>query len=410
LTAENRQHEALAGILDRLRALAADIARDVAVDLGADVTPEFAEPVVQRFLSAVSGGRARVGDADLVRLRAEGAASARQGQQLATPIDAYLSTAWVAWDHALRLEPGADPVVLGTLGAALLRAGDDIAAALADGYTAAERALAATAGAARQAILDELLAPWVTDPTATARQMRRAALLGFDAALGYHVLVIRPDVESEATGDLVHELERRLARDPVRRPHLVAARGTDVVAIAAPAARDGVAFGEHLQGLGPDVTWWATVAGPVPLDRLASAYADAVDALRIVPTLAEPGRVVPIGQIALERAMVADPALAATGALRWLGPLETAGRGGPELVRTLEAWLDTGGSVVASARSLGVAPRTVSYRLARMAGLLGVRELDAGVRARLSAALLVRRLLEPSLDSGPGVGQLASGR
>ena len=49
--------------------------------------------------------------------------------------------------------------MLGALGAALLRAGDDIAAALADGYTAAERALAATAGATRQAILEELLAP-----------------------------------------------------------------------------------------------------------------------------------------------------------------------------------------------------------------------------------------------------------
>ena len=46
-----------------------------------------------------------------------------------------------------------DADVLGALGAALLRAGDDIAAALADGYTSAERALATSAGATRQAIL-----------------------------------------------------------------------------------------------------------------------------------------------------------------------------------------------------------------------------------------------------------------
>ena len=123
------------------------------------------------------------------------------------------------------------------------------------------------------------------------------------------------------------------------------------------------------------------------------AYADAVDALRVVPAC-RPGRaLVPVGDIALERAMVADPVLAAAGVERWLAPLARAPRGGQELVRTLAAWLDAGQSVVATARALGVAPRTVSYRLARIATLLGVRALDAEVRARLSAALLHGRLL-----------------
>ena len=108
--------------------------------------------------------------------------------------------------------------------------------------------------------------------------------------------------------------------------------------------------------------------------------------------------------------MVADPVLAAEGARRWLDPIETAGRGGPELIRTFEAWLETGGSVVATARSLGVAPRTVSYRLSRMASILGVRSLDHEVRSRLSTALLVRRLLAGPPDSGAGVGPLASTR
>ena len=133
----------------------------MAVDLGGEATSDQVEPTVRRFLAAVEGGGARVGEADLVRLRAEGAAAARQGLPLASPIDAYLSTAWVAWDHAQRLAPPPDPSASASLAAALLRAGDDIAAALADGYTAVERALAATAGATRQAILDELLSPGV---------------------------------------------------------------------------------------------------------------------------------------------------------------------------------------------------------------------------------------------------------
>ena len=238
---------------------------------------------------------------------------------------------------------------------------------------------------------------------AAGRLLRRAALVGFDAAFEYHVLVIRPEVESDATGDLVQDLDRRLARDPARRPHLVAARGTDVVAIAAAPWRDGIAFGEQAAGLGPDVRWWATVAGPVPLDRLPSAYADAVDGLRVVPGLAVPGQVVPMAHIALERAMVADPTLAAAGATRWLGPLETAGRGGPELVRTLEAWLDMGGAVVATARSLGVAPRTVSYRLARMADILGVDDARCGgpcPPVRCIAGAPPARLLPRQRDRG----------
>ena len=131
----------------------------------------------------------RVGQADLVRLRAEGAAAAREGRALASPIDAYLSTAWVAWDHALGVAADGDAVVLGALGAALLRAGDDIAAALADGYTSAERALATSAGATREAILGELLDPASGDPASVARLVHRVGLVGFDPGSTYQLLL-----------------------------------------------------------------------------------------------------------------------------------------------------------------------------------------------------------------------------
>jgi DNA-binding PucR family transcriptional regulator len=78
---------------------------------------------------------------------------------------------------------------------------------------------------------------------------------------------------------------------------------------------------------------------------------------------------------------------------RWLGPLDDAGRGSGALVPTLEAWLDAEHSVTGTARALGVAPRTVTYRLERIATLLGLPALDAPARERLAAALLARRLL-----------------
>jgi sugar diacid utilization regulator len=102
---------------------------------------------------------------------------------------------------------------------------------------------------------------------------------------------------------------------------------------------------------------------------------------------------VAVSDLALERALVADPVLATVGVDRWLAPLADAPRGGRDLVRTLAAWLESGQSVTATSRALAVAPRTVSYRLARIAALLGVRSLDAEVVTRLSAALLLARLL-----------------
>jgi hypothetical protein len=278
------------------------------------------------------------------------------------------------------------------LGAALLRAGDDIAAELSEGYTAAERAVAATAGATRQAILEELLTGGSADPTAVSRLLRRAALAGLEPGQAHDLLVLRPAGEPERPADLAQELERRLARDPVRRPFLAAARGPDLVALAAPPWRDGRPFADTVADL-TDARWWGVVAGPVPLEGVAAAYADAVDALRVVPAIVPAGTLVAVRDISLERAMVADPALAAAGVARWLSPLADAPRGGETLVRTLAAWLDAGRSVTATARALDVAPRTVSYRLARIATLLGVRALDPDIEARLSAALLLARLL-----------------
>lgn len=377
-------------IIERLRTRLPDLIGDVAADLD---EPDAARvgPTVTRFLDMIASGPG-LGDADRLRLRQEGATAAREGQPLAVSLDGYLSTAWVTWDHALGMVPSLDVPAMRALGSTLLRAGDDIAAEVAEGYTAAERALAATAGAARQAILDELLTHTASDAVSTGRLLRRAALAGLDPAEDHHLLVLRPSADLEGPGDLVDELGRRLARDPVRRAFLVAARGPDLVALAGSSWRAGRPFAEVVMGLSSD-PWWAVVAGPMPLEQVALAHLDAVDALRVAPLVVPAHTLLRVDEVVLERALVADPVLAAAGVERWLGPLERAPRGGRELVRTLAAWLDAEQSVTATARALGVAPRTVSYRLGRIASLLGMRALTPEVVARLSSALLVARLL-----------------
>jgi hypothetical protein len=371
------------------------IATDVAADLGGDATAEAVTPVVERFLRALAGGH-RLSGAELVAFRSEGAAAANAAIPLARPLDAYLSTAWVTWEHVVNPGPGgavAPAGVLASLGAALLRAGDDIAAALADGYTRAERALAARAGATRRAVLDELLIPTSPGVVAQTRLSRRAVLVGLDPAMPYGLLLVRAATELEDEGPEVEEVARRLARDPARRPHLVSVRDGDLVVLLA----------GPWQGLGPAEravigavpgSWWGVGVTPDLLPTLPRAYAAALDALRVAPACAPAGTMTDVRTMALERSLVADPELAAAGVERWLGPLVGSGRGGEALVTTLEAWLDEGLAVTGTARALGVAPRTVTYRLERAARLLGLPELDAAARERLATALLTRRLLE----------------
>lgn len=390
MTADSRQQAQLDAIIDRLRGALPELIGDVAADLGEADSGRVA-PTVGRFLEMITAGTG-LGDAARLRLRQEGAAAVREGRTLASLIDGYLSTAWVTWDHAQGSTPALEVPAMRALGATLLRAGDDIAAELSEGYTAAERAVAATAGAARQAILDELLTGAASDPAMVSRLHRRAALAGLDPAQGHHLLVLRSVTEPEMPAELVQELDRRLARDPVRRPYLAAARGQDLVALAAAPWRDGRPFADTVADL-TETPWWGVVAGPMPLEAVSAAYADAVDALRVVPAMMPARTLVAVGDLALERAMVADPVLARAGVEHWLSPLVDAPRGGEDLVRTVSAWLDAGRSVTATSRALGVAPRTVSYRLARIATLLGVPELDPDVVARLSAALLLARLL-----------------
>lgn len=76
---------------------------------------------------------------------------------------------------------------------------------------------------------------------------------------------------------------------------------------------------------------------------------------------------------------------------RRLGPLEDHDvQRSTELVATLRAWLDAGGSTSAAARALHVHPHTVGYRLRRVAELTGLDPHRADDVFELRAALMVR--------------------
>ncbi|MBY0398633.1 MAG: helix-turn-helix domain-containing protein, partial [Thermoleophilia bacterium] len=106
----------------------------------------------------------------------------------------------------------------------------------------------------------------------------------------------------------------------------------------------------------------------------------------------------------LEQALLADEGLLAGAVTAVLAPLSTTPRTGAELVRTLSVFIETAGNRRETARRLGLAPRTVAYRLRRIEARLGTRLSGPGL-LRLGAVLFARDLLASSADSATATGR-----
>jgi PucR-like helix-turn-helix protein len=231
-------------------------------------------------------------------------------------------------------------------------------------------------------------------------------------------------------GEYDAERERLAARPDLGRLRRVQAflAGDDTAEVAYPVAGSHVAIvgvgapeavhmvaaqldAAALAVLAPDGRCWAWVAtarleelrerlrrtgfdGPAGLGGPA-AFRVAHRQARVAERVARVrgGSLVDLRSAALEALALGDQHTAREVAHAELGPLATTD---PRLVRlraTLEAWFQSRERVGETASALGVAPRTVTYRLRRAEGLLG--HTIAERRAELEAALRLHRLFGP---------------
>jgi hypothetical protein len=137
----------------------------------------------------------------------------------------------------------------------------------------------------------------------------------------------------------------------------------------------------------------AGVGGPA---GFRGAHRQALLAERIARTRGK--GIVDVRSAALEALALGDQRTAWEVARAELGPLADADRHG-SLVVTLEAWFAARESIAHAAAALGVAPRTVSYRLRRAEALLG--HPIAARRAELETALRVQRLFAGGAPPAP---------
>lgn len=357
----------------------------------------------------------------LAALREAGAAAARRGEAVARPLDRVLSAGWVIWEAAVR-GGSADGATLGALGTALLRIGDAAAAAIAAGHAEAEQEVAARTAAARRELLDAILELPAGDAEATARTLRRAAALGLDPDATYTVLVGAVDRD---LGEEDPELAQLVAggSPPVRpsgepardeRPG-IRGRGLGVVPIAG--VRNGrlivlaearwpgwSRLAEGLARLAGDSNWIAVRTRAVEgIVAVAPAAGVAGATLRVALRLGLRGRILDPETLALERIALADETLAEEAVAAELGPLLGDRRMGRALVETVATYLASRGNARVTARRLGLAPRTVAYRLERVRRLLG-RTLEGDRLLRLATAIFVARSLEAGRRDDLGEG------
>jgi len=387
--------EARHGIITAIAAESASLVEGVAADVGE--SPDTVRPVVELVLRllldqpGITKGRAI--------MRLAGAQAARDGIPAERFLQRFTSTTWMIWEAA-REHPSIDQAVLENVGQTLLRGIDVLVGAVADGYNAVDRETVAHDAEMRRALLEDILSNAPSDPVAAARRRRTADRYGLDPDAMYRVVAVadRSGDTNAMLEDGAHALGRRLRR-PSRSggsassfplPQVVIWRGLVVVLATAswPAADK---LPQHLgELLGDD---WVAVAGDpvIGVEGIAATMGRLTLSLRTALRIGRDGWIATPDELALEELVTVDDELVDAAVNHELGAILADGRMGAELIQTLEVYFESGQNMRETGRRLHLAPRTVAYRLERIARLLG-HPLDGAAYRRLSVAAFAYRM------------------
>lgn len=237
------------------------------------------------------------------------------------------------------------------------------------------------------AFLDSLLAG---DFALTPQAVERARLLGFDPAGAYHVGLLVLHTPLPMVAESFQRRERLAAR---LRQGLREQGAPALVALSA----NQVPF--LLPAHADPAPLWAALAGPDVAMILGRAYAGVEGVRRgyreVLPLapLARPGELQRAEALLLPRLLAGDLAARAEFLEELLGPLRRA-RQGDDLVASLVVYARHGFRLARSAEALYIHPKTLAYRLGRIAGLTGLDLDDPQTRFRIQLAAQILALGE----------------
>ncbi len=381
------------------------IGRGAADDAGG-VDAELLGAFLPSVVDAARTGR-RLRRHELEACAAAGRRAAGEGVALRALVDLYLSAGWRLWRDAPDVGRG-DIERVRAAALAVMRAMDDGVAALAEGFQLARADLARLQEAARHDVLEALL----TGGEAAASTIGRAADLGLALVGPLAVLVARRDggFDGPGTAALPGRVERSLTgRLGDARPLVMTRSGLLLCVFAAPdddAVRSVVdkVVADLQAQLGRDQTWRVAVStprtGPV---GVRTSHDEALYALELADRLDLTERVVDAAELVVYRVLLRDRAAAHDLVTSTLAALTTARGGAEPLLQTLAAYYASGGVSTRTAELLNLSVRAVTYRLARVADLIGRDPTDPAERLTLQAAVTTARLLDwPRTPAGSG--------
>jgi sugar diacid utilization regulator len=375
---------------DRLAHVAAGAGSDsgVAADLLGDFLAEAANAIIQG--NRLSARRVE-------RYQQQGSTAARDGVDLSSLVDLYLSAAWRLWreiPHLTASASGVSPAPLLDAGESMLRTTDDVVAAVAAGYQRANAALLSQSAATRREFVDDLLA----NHGEIGELAERALAFGLRLSARHRVGIVHRDNERIDETNVLLGYASEVCRGlPGGPPFLTTSKDGNLIIVVAGAeesSRAAIArVAETLRRAAPDLALGvgrsrAGESGPM------RSFREATDCLRLAERFPVDEAGAYADDLLVYLSLARDPALLEELVSTVLTPLEAL-RGGPQDgVATLQAYVDHRGSATATAHALHLSVRGLTYRIERIQGLLS-QDLDTPQeRLTVELALLAAKLLD----------------
>ena len=254
-------------------------------------------------------------------------------------------------------------------------------------------AQAAEMRGAWDARLEALLVDSVIRGEADESVRSRASALGWTGAAGTtgsaEVAVVVGRAGDTETTSNVADMVRQAARE-AGADALCAIQGDRLVVVLGGTSKPVEIVQKLAQWFGPG----PIVVGPVVKDLMSAVTSAraAVAGLRAAAAWPAAPRPVQADELLPERSLSGDGHARRQLANEVYGPL-TVGDG--VLLDTVSAYLDSGGSIEATARAMFIHANTVRYRLKRVADITAYNPLDPRDAFTLRVALTLGRLLNP---------------
>jgi hypothetical protein len=346
-------------------------------------------------LSGVLSQGREVTSSELEVIERTGALRAEAGIPLDDVLHAYRTVSRVCWDvlaEECRSFSGDALEATIELAQSVLRYTDQISTTVAEAYARAQRAIVREQEGARREFLADVLYGTDASPEDI---LRRAHAFGYDLSLLYVALVgLGPDLEArnEAT---VSAAATGIGADASAEPIVLQKADQTIALVPADAFTDPDVMPEKLIAE-LEAGWRFGMGGPEPgLEGIRRAYLEAREALEIGVALDLGGPIFRFDDLLPYHFLRIEPALVDRFVDQTLGPLISYDeRRKGELVKTLEAYFSSDGSVKMAGAALFAHPHTVTYRLKQVEKLTGWSLRHPEDKLRLQLALRAFRLAQ----------------